>query len=128
MLAADGGGAAIDAIGKSMADFAAGAASGAFAISPTGGDALITAIRDLREWVDIHRDDVAALGDEPMLGSSHAAETMKQFVPKVALDNQGFVPMLLKFRESLVNAEQGIRDAMANYHGTDQGSASGFQQ
>ncbi len=127
MLVPDGGGAAFDAIGKSMADFAAGAASGAFAVSPTGGDALRAAITDMALWVDNNLGRLRSLADEPSLGSSHGAETMKPFVAQVAADGQGFLPMLVKFRESLEKAEQGVIDAMNNYNAMDSGAAASLQ-
>jgi hypothetical protein len=58
------------------------------------------------------------------LGSSNAALAMKPYMAQVATDGQGFLTMLMKFRESLNKAEQGIKDAMKNYHATDQGGAA----
>jgi hypothetical protein len=42
----------------------------------------------------------------------------------VAEDDQGFMPTLTKFRESLETAEQGIKDAMRNYQAMDESGAS----
>jgi hypothetical protein len=113
-------GAAMAGIGASFAEFAAGAASGAFAINQTGGQALLTAIRNMKDWVDDNRDLVQRKGAEPALGSSHGANVMRPFVARVATDDKGFIPMLLKFRESLDDAEKGINDAMKNYAEMDQ--------
>ncbi|HEV8559493.1 MAG TPA: hypothetical protein VGR06_24390 [Actinophytocola sp.] len=115
------------AIGESFAVFAKGAASGSFAISETGGKALLQAIRNLKDWVDENQHDVQRLGMEPQLGTSHGANVMKPHVANVATDGQGFMPMLTKLRESLEDAEQGIKDAMANYQAMDQRGA-GRQQ
>jgi hypothetical protein len=120
-------GAAIGGIAASVADFAKAAASGTFAINQTGGKALLQAIRGMKQWVDDNRGDLQALSREPKLGGSHGAKTMMTFVPKVASDDQGFLPMLMKFRASLEDAEQGINDAMANYQAMDQQGA-GRQQ
>jgi hypothetical protein len=49
---------------------------------------------------------------------------MKRHMSQVATDDQGFLPMLMKFRESLTSAEQGINDAMRNYQSMDQRGAS----
>ena len=116
-----GAGAAIgSAIGESFKEFAQGAASGSFAISETGGKALLQAIRNMKDWVDENRGDVSELSIQPKLGESHGAKVMSPFVAKVASDDQGFVPMLMKLRESLEDAEKGINDAMKNYQAMDQ--------
>jgi hypothetical protein len=120
-------GGAFDAIGKSMADFAAGAAAGAFAVSESGGAALRSAITEMARWVDDNVGPLRSLAREPELGSSHGAETMKPFVAQVAADGQGFLPMLMKFRESLEKAEQGIIDAMNNYKTMDSGAAAALK-
>jgi hypothetical protein len=117
-------GAAMAGIGASFAEFAAGAAAGAFAINQTGGQALLTAIRNMKHWVDGHRGDLQLLAQEPKLGESHGAQTMMKFVPQVATDDQGFLPMLMKLRASLEDAEKGITDAMKNYAELDQRGVS----
>jgi hypothetical protein len=124
-----GGGAAPDfnVIGQSMADFAAGAAAGAFAVNESGGDALLAAIRGMAAWVDNNIRKLRSLAQEPGLGTSHGAETMKPFVAQVATDDRGFLPMLEKFRQSLQSAEQGIIDAMGNYSRMDAGGAVGLR-
>ncbi|HEV2782442.1 MAG TPA: hypothetical protein VGX25_23870 [Actinophytocola sp.] len=115
-----GGSAGFGAIGESMKAFAGAAAAGAFAINESGGQALLNAIRDMKDWVDERQQDLQVLTYEPPLGSSHGANTMKSFVPQVATDGQGFITMLMKFRESLTDAEQGINDAMRNYRALDE--------
>jgi hypothetical protein len=123
MLIADGGGgggAAFDAIGQSMDMFAGAAASGGFAINETGGKALLQAIQGMKDWVDTNQLDLQNLGQEPQLGGTNAAIAMKPYIAQVATDGQGFLTMLMKFRESLDKAEQGIKDAMKNYQATDQ--------
>jgi hypothetical protein len=103
------------------------AAEGSFAINETGGKALLQAIREMKDWVDENRVDLRRLADQPPLGGSHGASAMKQFVPQVATDGQGFLTMLMKFRESLDEAENGINIAMRNYQSMDQRGA-GRQQ
>lgn len=120
----DAGGAAIGStIGKSMSDFASGAASGAFAVNEAGGDALLAAIRDMAEWVDGEQASLHLLNQDAMLGGSNGAGVMKSHLKQVATDQQGFLTQLKAFRESLVKAEEGIRQAMANYQNTDSLSA-----
>jgi hypothetical protein len=99
------------------------AAEGSFAINETGGKALLQAIREMKDWVDENRGDLGELADQPKLGGSHGAQVMKQVVPQVASDGQGFLTMLMKFRESLDEAEQGINTAMKNYASMDQRGA-----
>src|SRR5882672_3056709 len=81
-------------IGASVAEFAKAAASGAFAINETGGNALLQAIHNMKDWVDDNRFSVQRLGEEPLLGTSHAANLMKPHVAHVATDGEGFLPML----------------------------------
>ena len=122
------GAAAGAAIGASMQAFAGAAAAGEFAINPdTGGKALLNAIRDMRDWIDENKGDLQQLARQPELGGSNGANTMRTFVPQVASDGQGFIPMLEKFRESLTSAEEGINSAIANYVSMDQRGA-GRQQ
>jgi hypothetical protein len=120
-------GAAIGGIAASVAEFAKAAASDTFAINQTGGKALLQAIRNMKDWVDENRFAVQRLGEEPQLGTSHAANLMKPYVAHVATDGEGFLPMLLKFRASLEDAEKGINDAMRNYRVMDDRGA-GRQQ
>jgi hypothetical protein len=131
MQMADGGGGGaaspIDAIAQSMDMFAGAGASGGFTINETGGKALLQAIQGLRDWIDLNRGDLQFLAAQRKLGNSDAAMAMKPYMVQVASDGQGFLTMLLKFRESLDKAEQGVNAAMKNYRGTDQGSASQFK-
>lgn len=128
MNIADGGGGGlapmnpsiVESIGKSFDGFAGGAAAGKIAVSETGGDALLQAVRNMMQFVDDNAGDLNMLAQRPQLGSSQGAEVMKPYVASVATDGQGFIPMLKKFRESLDKAEQGIIDAMKNYRAMDQ--------
>ncbi|MBM7770689.1 hypothetical protein JOD54_000893 [Actinokineospora baliensis] len=119
----EGPSAPLSAIGRAMNDFAGGAASGRFAVNERGGEALLSAIRNMATWVDSQRGRLRALEQEPLLGSSNNAQAMKPFMQKVAVDNQGFLTQLVHFRESLVKAEEGIKQAMANYRQTDESEA-----
>jgi hypothetical protein len=113
-----GGGGAVDfgAIGASMKSFAKAAVSGAFAINPdTGGQALLNAITHMQNSLTEREGDFDLMALEPQLGTSHGAHTMRQFVPQVATDGQGFLTMLTKFKESLADAKTGIEAAIANY-------------
>ena len=96
---------------------------GTFAISESGGKALLQALREMKDWVDENRGDLFRLKDQPPLGDSQGARAMKQFVPQVASDGQGFLTQLMAFRSSIENAEQGIKTAMANYRAMDERGA-----
>ena len=115
------------AIGESFAVFAKGAASGTFAISETGGKALLQAIRNLKDWIDENQHNAYQWGEEPLLGQSHGANVMRPYVANVATDGQGFLPNLLNLRASLDDAEAGIKAAMDNYQAMDERGA-GRQQ
>jgi hypothetical protein len=118
----------IGSIVGSAKSFANLASAGGFAVNETGGQALLSAIREMRDWIDTEGRNLTILTQEPPLGSSHGAETMKPYVAEVASDNQGFVTMLQEFRTSLDDAERGIKAAMASYQETDTGIGGGFQQ
>lgn len=111
------------AIGKSMDAFASEAASGGFAVNETGGAALLKAIRGMKDWVNTQGNKLYLLEQEPALGNSDGAKTIKPHVQKTASDAQGFATMLTKFGESLAKAEQGINDAMRNYKNNDEAQA-----
>lgn len=120
----EGAGAPLDAIGKSIDAFAGAAATGQFAVNRTGGDALLAAIKKMRDWINERQGYLRALEQEPMLGSSNAAQVMKPFVQQVATDERGFLTQLLAFNETLRQAEDAIKQAMENYREADEASAS----
>lgn len=134
MLDAGGGGVAMGAMSSAVMGIVAGAKSfakaasdGSFAISESGGEALLQAIKEMRDWIDAQDMRLGYLEQEAQLGSSQGANTMKPYLQQVAGDKQGFITMLRQFRVSLNDAEAGINDAMANYHGTDGGIAAKYR-
>ncbi|SDC90165.1 hypothetical protein [Actinokineospora iranica] len=122
----EGGNAPLSPIGKAMSDFAGNAAAGKFAVNEKGGEALLRAIREMAAWVDSEQERLHVLEQEPMLGSSNNAEVMKPLLVQVATDDRGFLTQLRQFRESLIKAEEGIQQAMANYVRTDESNAGTF--
>ncbi|RLK60485.1 hypothetical protein [Actinokineospora cianjurensis] len=122
----EGPSAPLSAIGRAMDDFAGNAASGRFSLNERGGESLLAAIRNMAEWVDSQQFGFDLLLQSPKLGSSNNAEVMKPFLQLVAGDEQGFVTQLKQFRESLVKAEEGIKQAMANYRATDDSNATKY--
>lgn len=126
MFDASGISAAVAGVAQGAANFAKAAADGSFSVSETGGRALLEAIREMKDWIDSKSVDLNTLAQQPPLGGSHGAEAVKPYSTDVATDQQGFITMLGAFRESLDQAEQGINDAMNNYHQMDTGIASRY--
>ncbi|HEY0448982.1 hypothetical protein [Actinophytocola sp.] len=120
--------AAVTGIVAGARSFAKAASEGSFAVSERGGQALLQAITEMRDWIDSQDFRLNVLQQEAPLGSSHGAATMKPYLKQVADDQQGFITMLRQFRLSLNDAEKGINDAMANYKGTDTGIATRYGQ
>jgi hypothetical protein len=118
--------AAVAGIAKGAADFAKAASEGSFAISERGGQALLEAIREMSAWIDSQGGRLNMLQQDPRLGGSHGAQTMRPYVQQVASDQQGFITMLQAFRVSLDQAENGIREAMTNYRSLDEGVAGKY--
>jgi hypothetical protein len=103
------------------------ATDGSFAVNDTGGQALLTAIREMAKWVDDSLADLDTLAQQPALGSSNGATLMKPYVQDVAMDQDGFLTMLKEFRASLVDAEAGVIGAMNNYKNIDGGIEGNFR-
>lgn len=112
--------------GGLMGDFLGSSTSGYFAVNDTGGEALLTAIREMARWVDDNAGALRSLAQQPPLGSSEGANAMKPFVESVATDSAGFLTMLTEFRKSLTDAEKGVLNAMANYREQDSGTAGQY--
>uniref|UniRef100_UPI00316AE1B0 hypothetical protein n=1 Tax=Actinokineospora enzanensis TaxID=155975 RepID=UPI00316AE1B0 len=110
---------AMTAMNNSLTGFLNAANTGEFAVNETGGQALISAMRNMRDWIDQNQYQFAQLKREPQLGSTNNANVLKPFMVAVATDDQGFVTQIMKLRESLVHAEEAIKAAMANYQDTD---------
>lgn len=121
-----GGGGLIGGVAVGMKTIKKAGADGSFAISAEGGQALVDAFKEMRTWVNDNLARLGYLDQLPPLGSSNGANTVKPFVRDVATDQQGFLTMLIQFKDALVDGEQGVRDAMENYRTIDQGSAGTF--
>jgi hypothetical protein len=121
-----GMGAAVAAVAQGAKSFAEAAADGSFSVSDTGGRALLQAIHEMKDWIDSKAGHLNELTQTAQLGGSHGAQAMKPFLQNVASDQEGFITMLQAFRKSLNDAEQGIKDAMGNYHHMDSGVAKQY--
>lgn len=115
MLDAGGGGGGV----PSMRGILAAAKSGTFAVNETGGQALLTAIREMAKWVDDNVGDLRLLAQQQPLGTSNGAAAIKPYLQEVATDQEGFLTMLQEFRASLTEAEAGVIGAMNNYRNID---------
>jgi hypothetical protein len=110
-----------------MAVLREAATSGSFAVSETGGQALLKAIRDLAKFVDDNLSDANVVAQQLPLGSSNGAKLMKPYMVNVVTDDQGFYTRLKEFRTSLVDAEAAIQAAMKNYGHMEQGIKRNFR-
>jgi len=126
MYMADGGGTAVSGIAANVKNFASAAAAGAFAVNETGGQALLSAITRMSDWIDERARDLNTLAQPAPLGTSHGAETMRPFLQEVAEDREGFITTLQDFRQSLDEAKRGIEAAMASYQSADTNASNGF--
>jgi hypothetical protein len=102
-----------------MSGLLAAANDGSFAVNDTGGQALLTAIREMARWVDDNIGDLRLLAQQQPLGTSNGAEVIKPYLQEVATDQEGFLTMLQEFRASLTDAEAGVIGAMNNYRNID---------
>jgi hypothetical protein len=123
MLEADGGGGGL----PSMATLVDAAAQGTFAVNETGGQALLSAIRELAKVVDGNLADLNTVSRSLPLGSSNGAKLMKPYMQDVQTDDQGFFTRLKEFRNSLVDAEAAIVAAMKNYDNMEHGIGGNFR-
>ncbi|CAM3859533.1 hypothetical protein KIPE111705_28455 [Kibdelosporangium persicum] len=121
-------GKSIASIGASMGAFAGMAASGGFEVNESGGQALLNAIKRMREWATDQELTLADLAQPMPLGSTSTAKIMVPYLQQVAADNQGFLTQLAQFQESLHKAEEGINTAMANYRATEEAKAAAMRK
>lgn len=123
MLDAGGGG----GVPLSMAVLREAATSGSFAVNETGGQVLLTAIRDLAKAVDDNLADFKTVSRTLPLGSSNGANLMKPYMADVQTDDQGFFTRLKEFRDSLADAEAAVQAAMKNYGHMEEGIKGNFR-
>ncbi|MCG8914195.1 hypothetical protein L6E12_00080 [Actinokineospora sp. PR83] len=124
----EGNNASLEQIGASMNALVGAAAAGQFAVNEHGGNALLTAIRKMLDWLERQEGLRYVLDQEPMLGASNAATVMKPYIHQVATDHQGFLTQLAALRETLVKAESAITVAMNNYRHVDEDTARRLSQ
>ncbi|MFC0115372.1 hypothetical protein [Kibdelosporangium aridum] len=116
--------AAMDQMLENMKNFKVSAASGQFSVSPACGEDLLKVIRMLQDWLG--GGHANTLDQKPMLGGSYGARAMAPFVQQIASDQQGFLTQLTRLRDVLSDAENGVRQAMANYRQNEHAVAGTF--
>ena len=127
MYVDDAGGARIGAtLGKELANEAATANGGGFAVEGRGAEALLRAVHDVADWLDGQLGRLDALDGDPPLGRTAGALAVGPHVRQAAVDDQGFLTQLRRLRETLAQAERGIRAAMSEYHSVDGLNAAGL--
>ncbi|MCE7005418.1 hypothetical protein LWC34_21675 [Kibdelosporangium philippinense] len=117
---------AMDQMLENMKNFKASAASGQFAVTQASGEDLLRVIRMLQDWLG--GGQANTLDQKPMLGGSYGARAMAPFVQQVASDHQGFLTQLGRLRDVLTDAENGVRQAMANYKQNEHAVAGTFRK
>jgi hypothetical protein len=117
---------AMDQMLENMKNFKQSAASGHFAVSESGGQGLLSALRALLDYV-VAAEGIQQLDQQPQLGGSYGARVMAPFVQRVASDQQGFLTQMTRLRDVLADAEDGVRQAMANYQQNEHSVAGMFR-
>lgn len=91
-----------------------------FSLSEEGGQPLLEAIQELTTEVESALRNSQFLEAEPVLGSTPNATSYKPFLATIATDSaQGAIPVLRQPQKDLANAEQAIKQAIANYVAAD---------
>lgn len=117
---------AMDQMLENMKNFKQSAASGHFAVSESGGQGLLSALRALLDYV-VAAEACRQLDQQPQLGGSYGARAMAPFVQRIASDQQGFLTQMARLRDVLADAEDGVRQAMANYQQNEHSVAGMFR-
>jgi len=125
-MATGGFAAGISGMSAAVEGFRAATAAG-FAISAHGGQVLLDAIDEMAKAVEEVLTHKEVLSQEPLLGTTPAAEVYKPFLATIATDPvQGFIPVVLKFQEDLRELRSGVEQAMGLYRSTDGDRAQGL--
>jgi hypothetical protein len=99
-----------------------------FAVSETGGNALIKAINTMHDGVMEALQDSDILAQEPPLGTTPASQVYKPFLATIATDpDQGFITAMQKLQTDLEQAKELIQKSMAAYQESDQNNAQGVK-
>lgn len=111
-----------------MAGFANAAASGQVEINEEGGAALLAVLGRFKQEIIEQQDDLRQISVPPPLGRLKSGEVMAPFMVQVATDGSGFVTRLHELRDSLTKAEEGIKQAMANFQATEEANLASMNK
>ncbi|GAA3459483.1 hypothetical protein ACFFSW_21500 [Saccharothrix longispora] len=118
--------AGIVGMGDAVSGFSAATAAG-FRIGGDGGKVLIDAVDDMLSEVVKAIGAADRLSQQPPLGSTPAALVYRPFLATVATDEvQGFIPVLVKFKQDLEQLRSDVEKSMGVYQTTDQDAGSTF--
>ncbi|MDU0294770.1 hypothetical protein [Saccharothrix longispora] len=116
--------AGIVGMGDAVSGFSAATAAG-FRIGDDGGKVLIDAVDDMLSEVVKAIGAADRLSQQPPLGSTPAALVYRPFLATVATDEvQGFIPVLVKFKQDLERLRSDVEKSMGVYQTTDQDAGS----
>jgi hypothetical protein len=103
----------------SVAGFVAAAAQGSYAVSPTGGEALLDVIANFKAGMTATEKDLEYVSQRPPLGQLEGGKVMAPIMENVATDPSGFATRHNELRDYLTKVEDAIKQAMANYQATE---------
>lgn len=111
-----------------MAGFANAAASGQVEINEQGGAALLAVLGRFKQEMREQDQNLNIIAIPPPLGRLKAGEVMSPFMVQVATDENGFATRLRELSDSLTKAEEGIKQAMANFKATDEANQASMNK
>ncbi|SDD88257.1 hypothetical protein [Actinokineospora iranica] len=111
-----------------MQGFADAAAAGAVKITEEGGEALLAVIKSFLDGMQDQAHNLTLISRPPPLGRLKGGEVMAPFMVEVATDENGFVTRFRELRESLLKAEEAIRQSMANYEATEEANRAAMNR
>lgn len=122
MLAPDGGGGGFAGITEAVLDLKKAATTGGgFTISDDGAQTLINSLQEVHDKVTMALAKGYALGQQPQLGGTPAANTYKPFLATIWSDGtQGGQKALTKLKQDLEDAMDTLRKNSASYQHAEQ--------
>jgi hypothetical protein len=97
-------------------------------VSPTGGQALISALEEVQHWYAKRVHNLDRIAQAPQLGDTVAAGVVAPHMQQTGIDARGYVTQLHAFVQAIDKYKQSIRQAMKAYQHTEQDSHHGIRQ
>ncbi|MBW4716386.1 hypothetical protein [Saccharothrix obliqua] len=117
----------VHGMSAAVADFRAATAAG-FSISPSGGQALLSAISEILASVQLVLAERSVLEQEPPIGTTPAARVYRPFFASIATDrDQGFFAALERLISDLRSLADDVQQAMNAYQATDEDRAQNLK-